>query len=209
MKHFEKAFTIVMLIVTILSVSISAQAASPATNSNAVNIRKAAKTSATLVGQVAKGTTLQVLGETNGTTLNGSIIWLKVKVLKCAAGRKNNIDGKTGFVHSSFVSNYTTGTSHPQTQDEAFGASGYLQKGSSGNCVYNVQRALYHALLLSDRECDGAFGSDTEQAVINYQVRKINECKLGEDGADGVVGPLTKKLLWDDYGDYLKHDGRK
>ena len=28
MKHFEKAFTIVMLIVTILSVSISAQAAS-------------------------------------------------------------------------------------------------------------------------------------------------------------------------------------
>ena len=67
MKHFEKAFTIVMLIVTILSVSISAQAASPATNSNAVNIRKAAKTSATLVGQVAKGTTLQVLGETNGT----------------------------------------------------------------------------------------------------------------------------------------------
>ena len=49
MKHFEIAFTIVMLIVTILSVSISAQAASPATNSNAVNIRKAAKTSATLV----------------------------------------------------------------------------------------------------------------------------------------------------------------
>lgn len=211
MKNMKKLFALALVIVSVLAIAVPAMAATPATNTSGVNVRKTASTQGTLVGQVATGTTLEVLGETIGQNHNGSTLWLHVRVIKCAAGSKHSINGRTGYVHSSYVSGYTTGTSHPQSKDEAFGPSGYIQKGNTGNYVRNVQWVLHWEGFLSSSQVDGIFGSDTEQAVMDYQLKYWYDLTDSEyeNVVDGIVGPLTKTSMWNRWKTSLMRYGVK
>lgn len=212
MKHMKRIMAVAFVLLSVMAIAIPSLAATPATNKPGVNIRTAAKTNAGLVGQVASGTTLEVLSEVKGENHNGTDIWLKVKVIKCAAGSKHNIDGKTGYVNSSYVSGYSIGSSHPSTQAEAFGASGYIQKGSTGNYVSNVQKVLHEELLISSGEIDGKFGSQTESAVKAYQKKHWEDFtdSAGDLAhVDGIVGPDTKASMWKRHKNFLMQYGVK
>lgn len=220
-KLFTRILAIALVTVSVLAITCTALAAS--TNINAVNIRKGPHTSDGLVGQVAKGTTFDVDGEVVGTKLNGSNIWLKVSNIKCAEGTKakykEKAEGKSGYIHSSYVSGYTvtgestggssSSNSHPQTQNQAFGTN-TLKYGSSGNYVKNVQLALQREKYYSGN-IDGKFGPATVAAVEQFQA--INRMLLGaedendEKPIDGLVGPRTRKLLWEFEKEYLKLHG--
>ena len=102
---FIRILIIALVAMSIMAVAIPAMAAS--TKVGAVNIRKTPSTKGALVGQVAKGTTFDVDAEVVGQMHNGSNIWLKISNIKCASGSKHNITGKSGYVHSSYVSGYT------------------------------------------------------------------------------------------------------
>jgi hypothetical protein len=62
-----------------------------------------------------------------------------------------------------------------------------LKKGSRGNAVRELQRKLT-SLGYDTKGVDGTFGSNTEQAVRQFQ-------KDHGLTADGIVGPATKKVL--------------
>ncbi|SHI63823.1 C40 family peptidase [Propionispora hippei] len=64
-----------------------------------------------------------------------------------------------------------------------------LKQGSSGNEVFMLQTRLREIGYYQD-EADGAFGSGTRSAVINFQL----DCGLA---ADGVVGAQTWQALRD------------
>lgn len=64
--------------------------------------------------------------------------------------------------------------------------SGYVRKGSTGSGVKWVQWALAHAGYRIS--VDGIFGNGTYSAVRDFQSRRGL-------GADGIVGPATKKVL--------------
>lgn len=212
MKHMKKIVAFALVLVSVLGLAVPSLAATPATNKPGVNIRAAAKTDAVLVGQVATGTTLEILSEVTGEYHNGTDVWLKVRVIKCAAGSKHNIDGKTGYVNSSYVSGYETGSSHPSTQAEAFGSSGYIQKGSTGNYVINVQKVLHEELLISSNDIDGVFGSQTEAAVKAYQEKHWEDFTDSPGQlahVDGIVGSATKASMWKRHKNFLMQYGVK
>jgi len=106
---FSRLIAMVLIVMSVMAIALPALAATGQTNTKAVNIRTGPGTSYSVVGQVAKGTTFTVDSEVTGSTLNGSNVWLKISNIKCAAGSKNNIDGKPGYVHSSYVSGYQVG----------------------------------------------------------------------------------------------------
>lgn len=62
-----------------------------------------------------------------------------------------------------------------------------LQIGDRGEFVVQLQEALKRAEFYTGT-CDGIFGENTKQAVINFQV-------ANNLSADGVVGPMTWKAL--------------
>jgi hypothetical protein len=62
-----------------------------------------------------------------------------------------------------------------------------LKKGSRGDAVRELQRKLT-SLGYDTKGVDGIFGSNTEQAVLQFQ----RDHRLT---ADGIVGPATKKAL--------------
>lgn len=64
-----------------------------------------------------------------------------------------------------------------------------LKLGSSGWPVFALQKGLNDSAGFS-LTADGAFGPSTDEAVKTYQARM-------EVGADGVVGPTTRRLLAD------------
>ncbi|WP_232330532.1 peptidoglycan-binding domain-containing protein [Nocardia fusca] len=68
-------------------------------------------------------------------------------------------------------------------------ASSYptLSRGSTGDCVYVVQKALY-LIGFRGTPLDGVFGPVTEQTVREYQ-------KSAGIKADGIVGPDTWAAL--------------
>jgi len=181
-------------------------------NKNAVNIREYPNTGSQRLGRVNANTTLEVLGEAEGESLDGSTTWLYVKILKCSAGSASQINGKIGYVHSSFVSGYTPGSNsseHPKDMYDAFGFS-TLKYGSKGNYVKNVQLALREGGYLANSEnIDGIYGAKTTAAVEAFQTEFDYLLAENEydDPADGLVGPKTKKVLWDEYGSYLKEHG--
>lgn len=207
MKNYKKVVT--FLLVTLMVLSMSVAVLAEQTNTNAVNIRSGPSTSSALVGQVAKGTTFVVSFETVGETLNGSNVWYYIIDIACAAGSKHNIDGQSGYIHSSFVSGHTSSssTSHPQSASQAFGSS-TLKYGSRGNYVKNVQEALRKGGYYSG-EIDGIYGGQTTTAVENFQ--RVYHYLLEENEfdsvVDGLVGPKTRSALWQIYGDHLKKHG--
>lgn len=212
MKQVKKTIALILALTGLLSIASTSIAATVTTNTNSVNIRSSTSTGSTLIGQVAKGTTLDVLGESVGQLHNGTNVWLHVRVIKCAAGSKHNIDGKTGYVNSSYVTGYTSGTTHPMSQDEAFGATGYIQEGSRGNYVVNVQKVLAEALLIGSGQIDGIFGSQTKEAVKRYQEKYWMDF-VESSGIiyhiDGIVGPATKESMWKRFGNFLQTYGVK
>lgn len=65
-----------------------------------------------------------------------------------------------------------------------------------GDDVRNVQKRLDRHLV-DVGGIDGIYGKRTKTGVIAFQKARIAEgYDLGSTGADGVVGPLTWKLLW-------------
>lgn len=146
-------------------------------------------------------------------------VWLHINNIQCAAGSKHNINGRSGYVHSSFVSGYTVtgdttggGTEtggHPQTKDQAFGTS-TLRYGSSGKYVKNLQLALRELNRYSG-SIDGQFGAATLQAVTDFQAlywyELGGENEYDDSVVDGLVGPKTKQVLWNLKGNYLKANG--
>lgn len=213
MKNMKKLLALALVALSVFVVALPALAATVQTNTNAVNIRSGPNTNASLIGQVAKGTTLEVLGETQGSTVPNrpGTTWLHVKVIKCAAGSKHQINGQTGYVHSGYISGYTLGTSHPQTLEEAFGTA-TLQEGSRGNYVVNVQRVLEWAGCQGGYKDDGIFGPDTKRVVKLYQEKYWYDFtdNSGEIAhIDGIVGPKTKQSMWKNFGEMLKRNGIK
>ena len=65
----------------------------------------------------------------------------------------------------------------------------FLQQGSSGNSVRNLQ-AMLNFILSSQPGLvvDGIFGPMTRSRVVEFQ----SKVKIG---ADGIVGPVTGKML--------------
>lgn len=213
MKKARKLLALSLVLVSVVAVAIPAFATTATINTNAVNIRTQPRTSATLVGQVANGTTVEVLGETEGSTVSNreGTVWLHVRVISCAPGSKHNINGRTGYVHSGYVSGYTPGNSHPQTMLEAFGSQN-LEYGSRGNYVVNVQRVLNWANLLGAKQDDGIFGTDTENAVKRYQEMywyDFADSPAETAHIDGIVGPKTKASMWEQFKDELQSSGIK
>ena len=218
---FTRILATMLIVISLTAVACTAFAAS--TNTNAVNIRKGPHTSDGLVGQVAKGTTFDVDGEVAGTKLNGTNIWLKISNIKCAKGTKakykKSAEGQSGYIHSSYVSGYTvtgeatggssTSNACPTCKEEAFGYS-TLKYGSTGNYVKNVQLVLQNEKpRLYSGNIDGKFGPATTKAVEDFQLKYCMLLSDSEydDPVDGLVGPKTKKLMWELQGDYLKKHG--
>ena len=72
----------------------------------------------------------------------------------------------------------------------------YLQEGTFGRYVYNLQLGLREAGCLAS-SADGLFEVDTKTAVINFQN------KNGLD-ADGIAGDATKEKLYSLYGKQIE-----
>jgi peptidoglycan hydrolase-like protein with peptidoglycan-binding domain len=65
----------------------------------------------------------------------------------------------------------------------------FLQQGSSGNSVRNLQAMLNHVMSTQPGlVADGIFGPKTRSRVVEFQ----SKVKIG---ADGIVGPITGKML--------------
>jgi peptidoglycan hydrolase-like protein with peptidoglycan-binding domain len=65
----------------------------------------------------------------------------------------------------------------------------FLQQGSSGNSVRNLQAMLNHVMSTQPGlVADGIFGAKTRSRVVEFQ----SKVKIG---ADGIVGPITGKML--------------
>lgn len=134
-----------------------------------VNIRTGPGKNYTSIGQLRRGDMVYVVS-TDGTwsTINAPI---------------------NGYVLASYLQeddvsgggNYA----HPTTQDQAFGATGVIERGHFNYKVANVQLALGFA----SSDIDAVFGSDTYNAVVAFQ-------KAHNLTADGKVGPATKAELW-------------
>jgi hypothetical protein len=78
------------------------------------------------------------------------------------------------------------GASHAASADSH---SVLLEWGSQGEAVEEVQRALKRERFY-DGELDGDFGRRTLRSVLEFQTRR-----LGQDAADGIVGPITAEAL--------------
>ncbi len=186
----------------------------PYINTNKVNIRQFPNQKSSAIGQVNAKTTLEVLGTAEGTVLNGSNIWLNVKIIKSVVSKdQTKIDGRIGYVHSSFVSGYSssnTPTGRPSSIVEAFGAS-TLKYGSKGNYVINLQKALKHdGTLVEGAKIDGIFGAKTTESVKAFQKKYsilLQNSEYDKDVVDGLVGPKTKEVLWKYCGEFLKEEG--
>jgi peptidoglycan hydrolase-like protein with peptidoglycan-binding domain len=65
----------------------------------------------------------------------------------------------------------------------------YLQQGSNGTSVRNLQTILNFVMSAQPAlDADGIFGPKTRSRVIEFQ----SKLKIG---ADGIVGPISGKML--------------
>lgn len=131
-----------------------------------VNIRKYASTESLSIGRLYRGDRVYVVS-TDGR-------WSKIS------------SPINGYVMSSYLQTSDPGGggnySHPQSWEDAFGASGIIKRGNIGYKVANIQ------IVLGINQ-DAIFGKETENAIIAFQ--KTHKLKV-----DGLVGEQTKKELW-------------
>jgi hypothetical protein len=86
----------------------------------------------------------------------------------------------------------STGTLATTTPVTSLTACPTMSQGASGSCVALLQQYLNRSAAISPAlATDGAFGSLTRQAVINFQSRKGL-------AVDGIAGPATKAALVSD-----------
>lgn len=170
----KKLIAIILSLLSLFSLSIPACAATTVSLSwcnaiadneaGVVYIRSSMSDSSSMLATLTFGTELQVKADT------GSMQWFRAKY-----------NGITGYCRTTFVS--------PSNEKTTWFSSSTLRRGFIGEPVANLQRALnnYRSYNL---DTDGIFGSATEEAVIDFQVRKHLD-------DDGLVGSKTKDALLD------------
>ena len=181
MKRSMRIFVLALLAISLLSVTLPAMAQQTmwAIGQPDTFLRPTPSTSQPYIARVPYGAEVTRFSE----TYNEGEWWSQV-----AYG------SRTGYMMSRYLSTTNPNPgSHPQTILQAFGSTN-LQYGPYYNyCVKNVQ-------LCVGVTADGYFGTNTRDAVITYQSNNgLNP--------DGVVGPLTKEKLWDQYKTYLQNNG--
>lgn len=114
---------------------------------------------------------------------------------------------KREFLSLDYIGGTTSGN-RPNDATSAFGTS-TLVRGSAGNAVVNLQLALVELGYLPDQSSswDGAFGSNTEAAVIAFQTWYNGSYPNDKITVDGKVGPATKQRLWNEAGYWLRNNG--
>ena len=204
MKFMKKILALALIVVSVMAINVPAFAATTGIyNRNAVNLRSSM--GGVSLGLVSEGATCDIL---DSRTDSSGRAWYKVKI---TSHTKNDPDlyGYTGWSWQEYIdiTGGTTPSNHPQTKDEAFG-SYYLQKGSTGNYVRNLQLCLHtDNYLVNDSDIDGIFGENTRAALIEFQLDNLGI--LGPNGNDGIAGPKVKTLMWDMYSTELKTKGYK
>lgn len=204
MKHMKKILALSLVIVSVLAIAATALATTTGKyNTAAVHLRSSM--GGTSLGLVNKGTTCNIL---NNKTDSSGQKWYQVTITSHTTNGNKDLYNYTGWSMQKYidVTGGSTPSNTPQNASEAFGPAGvYLRLGSSGNYVRNLQKALNHiGGIYCPLDEDGDFGEATLGAVEVFQ-----EVWLGENDADGVVGPKTKNKLWERAGEYLKQFGIK
>lgn len=134
-----------------------------------VNIRSGPGTDYSSIGQLRRGDMVYVVS-TDST-------WAKINA------------PINGYVKYSYlqIDNVSGGGdyAHPTSMEQAFGATGIIERGHFNYKVANVQLALG----FPDSEIDAIFGAKTHEAVMDFQRKNDLE-------PDGKVGTKTKAELW-------------
>lgn len=200
MKNITKVLALTLVAISLLAIAAPALAVTTGTyNYPAVNLRSTVGGSS--MGLVNQGATCNIL---EASTDSSGRAWYKVTITSHTTNG-DDLYGKTGWSWQQYitVTGGTTPSTHPQKITEAFGTA-YLQQGSSGNYVRNLQYCLHQELLLSFNQIDGDFGPNTYSAVLAYQ-RKYDDVL----SVDGIVGPNTKDHMWGKYWNLLMTTGYK
>ena len=202
---FTKIIAMALVVISLMSISIPAFAVSSCTtNTTGVNLRKSATSTSTRLGTLSMGTSVDVLCTAEGYSIesSNSTEWYYVKV------RSGSYSGTYGYIHSSLVDGFDyNDIDHPDNELEAFG-SNLLQNGSKGSAVRNVQYVLFLEGYLTERQIDGAFGSQTRSALIEYQEDHFGYGAEDEPNAvDGIAGDQTKGQMWADHHEDLEQFG--
>ena len=117
----------------------------------------------------------------NGATID-------VKTISGNTWRKAYYNNKLGYVMQAYLNENTSQRTYGVEACERYGEA-LLQQGSTGPNVLTLQQDLRNAGLHGFNDNDGIFGSNTRDAVIDYQ-------QMSNLSADGIVGIDTKRSLY-------------
>ena len=201
----KRIIALALVVISIFAVAIPAMAAVTTGYYNTAAVHLRSTIGGVSLGLAHEGTTCDIL---DTSTDSSGRQWYKVKITSHTSNGGVDLYNKTGWSWKQYitVSGGSAPSSHPQNMDEAFGPAGvYLQVGSSGKYVRNLQMALNHINHSNfDIDVDGDFGQATLGAVERFQ-----QIWMGEDEPDGIVGNETKTRLWYLAGDHLMQNGIK
>lgn len=187
-NYFTRIFAIVLVVMSVLTVTLTASATAETmwVNDVAVALRNGASTSATIRDRMAKGLPVTVLQK--NIVVDG-VAWARVKY--------NN---RTGYAMQSFLTSTDSGITHPQNYRQAFGHSTIISdSGMVSFFVRNVQMCLNQGGYYTG-EINGRYTAATITAVKAFQ-------SSHNLASDGKVGTNTMQALWASYHNLMMSSG--